>query len=413
MPIDVMTQLMPSSPVFAVELPGVATGVEDVSVPSDPVDEARDLELSSASVYATPAPLATESKPPIAQLKNGHRILSRYETLLSQKGCALKEEAEALLSRTRGGADPSADDHYAIGDLLSRLPTVKTPHLELFRRPSIEPFEMSLRLKDPFYVLEINEGCENGCTFCDAFTPRQTRFMPYPMILGLAESIRAINGDLALNCGNSDPMQYRDTVFGADLGDVMRSVKDIYRHDMLYCFQTHGWPRGHRFARSAAEKLYRMGFEAWRISVHLFHREFFDPAPAPEVFDRYAAQFIEAISLLRPEKIVLYGYQERYTKFPIWDHFAIERFFYERIYPHLDEKLRARYPCRPTRRVDRRTPVSPPDGPFGGRRPTSLEERRKSLGPNAVNFFVDGSYLFHEGKLELPFGPIPKDGYVF
>jgi len=102
----------------------------------------------------------------------------------------------------------------------------------------------------------------------------------------------------------SDPFQFRDTLFGANLGDVIASASPVIaREGNMLPLQTHGWPINHKFAQPAAEKIHTMGLRIFRLSIHLFHKEFDKPTVSQETSDLYSDRFARAINLLLPKRI--------------------------------------------------------------------------------------------------------------
>lgn len=63
-----------------------------------------------------------------------------------------------------------------------------------------------------------------------------------------------MGGRMELVDNRSDPLQYRDVKFGADMGDVVKATQDVLLTNKGALPQTHGWPSGHKYAQPAAKK---------------------------------------------------------------------------------------------------------------------------------------------------------------
>ena len=235
-------------------------------------------------------------------------------------------------------------------ELMGQIPSKEDPHLEYFVRPDLQLLKEAAKRGIKVVRIEIVYGCENYCIFCYPNPPRQMRFMPYPMILSIAESVQEVGVMAAINFDRSEPLQYRDTVFGVNLADVVKSNDKL----SLYFSSTHGWPEGEKYAQAAAERLSKQGKTFRSMSLHLFHEEFLTPEVPAETFDKYTRQFIRAIMLLRPKTIGLRG---------LWgvgaprglEHLSLDfaaKLFMESILPHLPAELQARY--RETFGIERR-----------------------------------------------------------
>ena len=277
---------------------------------------------------------------PVAEarsLARGFAILDRYPALLSEKGQQLAQKAEHFYSTAE--QLPANEVQNFAQELIGQLPSKEKPHLELFLRPDLPLLEEAARKGLKLVKIEVVFGCENYCIFCLTDPPRKLSFMPYPMLLSIAETVQAVGGTASISFDRSDPLQYRDTAFGVNLADVVRSNGNIY----LYCPSTHGWPERNKYTQAAAQGLSQQGKTFQSVSLHLLHEEFLSPEVPPETFDRYARRFIEAIKLLKPRSIDFRGLRD----VPMgMKHLSLDyavKYFFENIMPHLPAELQERY----------------------------------------------------------------------
>ncbi len=92
--------------------------------------------------------------------------------------------------------------------------------------------------KDPltrqFPVIQLSQGCTNGCSHCMCRAQGPISHMPYPVFLGLHRSFfkhykkyPVLNGEGFWRFFyDSDTLDYQDPIIGADSGDVAMRLKD-------------------------------------------------------------------------------------------------------------------------------------------------------------------------------------------
>jgi hypothetical protein len=275
------------------------------------------------------------------RIDNGIRILHRYQQLLNANGQALLQSANYLFSPSQP-ITPS-EMVNRLGELFIELPSLNTPQLELFKKPQRTPFEEVLKAKHSKFFVELNNGCETQCTFCGVEAPSRLKQMPFFLFLAVAEVLGQFEARLRFMDYRSDPFQYRDVLFGANLGDAITSaLDDLALNGNVLPLQTHGWPAHHKFAQPAAEKIHQMGLRIQRLSIHLFHKEFERAKVSPDTYELYAERFARAINLLRPTTIAF-----RYDNFDRINQKrslgATARFYQEFVQPRLSPELESNY----------------------------------------------------------------------
>ena len=275
------------------------------------------------------------------RIDNGIRILTRYTKLLNGSGRSLLQITDALFSPP----SPLPPEQLAnrLDELIVGLPSLKTPHLELFKQPDTAPFEEANKAKHARFFVELNNGCETQCTFCGVEAPSRMQQMPFPLFLAAADILGQLEAGLRFMDYRSDPFQYRDVLFGANLGDaVTAALDDLAMKGNILPLQTHGWQANHKFAHPAAEKIHQMGLRIERLSIHLFHREF-DKLPVTQAtFDLYAERFARAINLLRPASIA-FRY-DNYARTKVNHSLgATARFYLNHVHPRLSSELKSDY----------------------------------------------------------------------
>ncbi len=278
-------------------------------------------------------------------LSRGAAILDRDLEILSGKGLQLKDELLDFGNRLSSHADSKETVLNHAMSLDAALPRIEKPHLELFNPPRPEPFRIFDRdCKE--LVISLLDHCLNACTFCLFDVPESGRTMEFVRILKIAEAAESSGVEIEFDAEHIDPFHYSDAAWGADFGDVHLATRSAQPDSHSRSYQTHGAPPWHEYAYSAYRKLHDAGEEISRVSVHLFHKEFNGPEK-PEEADlaRYARQFIDAITYLRPYHIVVRGFDSEHEKGnPRWlalDH--AKQFFLDRVYPELPPDLKQRY----------------------------------------------------------------------
>ena len=275
------------------------------------------------------------------RIDNGIRILHRYQQLLNANGQALLQSANYLFSPSQP-ITPS-EMVNRLGELFIELPSLNTPQLELFKKPQRTPFEEVLKAKHSKFFVELNNGCETQCTFCGVEAPSRLKQMPFFLFLAVAEVLGQFEARLRFMDYRSDPFQYRDVLFGANLGDAITSaLDDLALNGNVLPLQTHGWPAHHKFAQPAAEKIHQMGLRIQRLSIHLFHKEFEKAKVSPDTYALYAERFARAINLLRPATIALRydNYDRTNQKRSLG---ATARFYHDYVQPRLLPVLEGDY----------------------------------------------------------------------
>jgi len=275
------------------------------------------------------------------RIDSGIRILSRYTKLLNGSGRALLQSADALFSPPT----PLTPEQLAnrLDELIVGLPSVQAPHLELFKQLDTAPFEEAAKEPHARFFVEVNNGCESQCTFCGVEAPSRLKQMPFPILLSVVDRLIQYEANYRFMDYRSDPFQYRDVLFGANLGDAVAAALDaLFMKGNIVPLQTHGWPANHKFAQPAAEKLHQMGLRIQRLSIHLFHREF-DKLPVTQAtFDLYAERFARAINLLKPATIAFRydNYDRTNEKRSLG---ATARFYHDYVQPRLSPVLEGDY----------------------------------------------------------------------
>ncbi len=97
-----------------------------------------------------------------------------------------------------------------------------------------------------FPVLQMTQGCVNACSHCAFCATDKMAHMPYPMFLGLHQSLDRVYRryppketptPFSLYYHDSDPLSYQDPIIGADSGDVMLYLRN---HHAACYFLTRG-----------------------------------------------------------------------------------------------------------------------------------------------------------------------------
>lgn len=294
----------------------------------------RNYKTERRTCIRVPLPTAEAQR-----LIQGYNVLDRYPILFNEKGQQLVQRAEQFFATAEQLSEETAQNYAQ--ELLDQFPVKDKPHLELFVQPDLSLLQEAAAKGLKSVKLEIIYGCENNCIFCLTDPPQQLSFMPYPMILAIANAVRAVGGMASISFDRSEPLQYRDAAFGANLSDILKNSDGLE----LYCPSTHGWPEKEKYARAAAEEIKRQGIAFEAVSVHLLHDELLRPDVPAEIYEKYTRRFVEAISLLRPRKIGLRGLRGRDVPAEL-GHLSlgsVANFFHESVMPNLPTELQSRF----------------------------------------------------------------------
>jgi len=284
----------------------------------------------------------------LVRFARGVRALGAYRHLLNNEGIGTFKLAEEAFFLQR----PSLGQ---VEDWLPQLPSAKDPKLHLFRNPfdnqtlkdpRFRAFKAAFNWEGGYKIIQIADGCWSNCLMCA--TPignKDVKFMPFPMVLLLAMQLLDKNskGELMLYDGG-DIMQWHDTNFDADYGDLAAQLKRM--GIPLSQPMTHGFWPGDEYAEEAARKYVALGMKLG-LSVHLLHREVFPtPASAPNEFwlRKYAERFAHAINILKP-RVRLLG-TGGHPPISGNAHFTLEYiqdFYHTRVLPLIEPEMRDEY----------------------------------------------------------------------
>ena len=193
------------------------------------------------------------------------------QAILNPHGREIAGEITEYVEKLRSNQVLTKQDIKAIERLISQIPSLEEPHLELFCDP-LEgiPEEMLYVYKN--IHLEITTGCTRQCLFCNVCPQRKLVHMPYPMVLKMLDAIQKAtiseDEDVLLFFA-SDPFEYYDNVLGADLSDV---VKAAMQRSLKGVIRTSGWAKGNKKAQRAAERLVQLPYDfgGVEVTVHPF-----------------------------------------------------------------------------------------------------------------------------------------------
>ena len=292
----------------------------------------------------TPHPEQREKELPV-EFKIAKALLyQKYP--LTEVGKEIQKRAKGIVDRLKNNpADQKALDE--LKDLKSDLPTVESPHLELFEDLQIDQEQEKEVFGIGLANVQITKGCRHQCSHCAAGAEKNVQIMPFPAVLKIARKMREqekpnleawkayydeIGGvgkerleedkefmtflkdqftkfESITNYYDSDPFDYRDTTFlhedgsPADYGDVVKVLASTERRIE---FTTAGYPISDSVAQRGAEKIANMGplVEGLRVSIHPYEKG--TSYSDPEVYRKNMERVIKTLEPVRPTIIFIH-----------------------------------------------------------------------------------------------------------
>lgn len=151
------------------------------------------------------------------------------------------------------------------------LPNIKAPHLEYFKPINVSPDNLAKLLKATS-SLHLSDGCSQQCKHCNLSPVAKVRSLPFNYLLMLANLVKQSGQSMSNekfraypNTGShlylyhdSEPFDYYDPLYKADLGDAINCLAKMHPKQKLY-ITTRGWYLGNKIAERAASKLIEKG----------------------------------------------------------------------------------------------------------------------------------------------------------
>jgi len=239
----------------------------------------------------------TELQRKIAKLKKAQQVMETYanwrfrdyeNNVWYHVNVLKKETGQRLLERIREkrrmliAQGTNSVSMSAVNRLVSSVPSIKTPHTELFIDilPGISQDKKRQLLKKQMvimdwygnaFIVQIGRGCYNQCTFCQFEAPSHMCFMPFPILIKILDECRELmleTGDQIVLHRDNDCFHYRDFSIGANFADVFDAVK---KRGFEYGLLTNGWNENDKVAQESAERMAK-GKDMCDISFNLYKR---------------------------------------------------------------------------------------------------------------------------------------------
>lgn len=156
----------------------------------------------------TSNPIENEPIPPTPNASERiTRAFLRNPYPLSEAGLSLRQQAESVLA---------TGDASMLDELGNSLPTVESPHLDLFADLKTTPAEDTEFFGKDLSDIQVTKGCSHKCDFCAAGATTSVQKMPFAGILKIAEKKVGLEGelerqeqqlrkDMLINIYNADP----------------------------------------------------------------------------------------------------------------------------------------------------------------------------------------------------------------
>ena len=169
-----------------------------------------------------------------------------YRNFLNPDGEAAGKALEDMIARVNvDGFTWSQGAFEALRTLLSRVPTVKDPHGELFI-DVLEGFTpeqlrvLAVGADEGGFMVKITEGCRNQCAWCLYQKEKgPVVSMPFPILNKIMQKIDGyVKTRSIFSYLNTEPLDYYDPGVGATFADVVR-IFVSFHYDNVYWY-THG-----------------------------------------------------------------------------------------------------------------------------------------------------------------------------
>src|SRR3989344_2247641 len=132
-------------------------------------------KIMEIPIISEPAPIPPDSSEKIA------RSFLRNNYPLSEEGKSLRMRVETALE---------SKDSGMLTELKTELPTVESPHLQLFSDLETTPDEDTKYFGRLLTDIQVTKGCSHKCDFCAAGAAASVQQMPYAGILKIAEKVK-------------------------------------------------------------------------------------------------------------------------------------------------------------------------------------------------------------------------------
>ncbi|MBF0253224.1 MAG: radical SAM protein [Candidatus Omnitrophica bacterium] len=213
-------------------------------------------------------------------------ILSSYEPYLNdQQGKTIRNKAAELFAESKKSDFSWKNSWDEFKRVISFLPTPNRPNTGLF----IDVFEgmthddllnlcgVGRRTKGRFFtdstpMLELTKGCSNQCAICAVNAEKcPLVHMPFPVAVKILERLRSATNSICPYF-QSEPLDYRDNVIGADISDV---IKEAYKMEYEHIsFVTDG---SNIEQEKVPEKISKIGeIQKIAVSFHMYNTDVLD-----------------------------------------------------------------------------------------------------------------------------------------